>query len=169
MHCPNCGTKASAGQKFCRACGFGLDKVEQLIAEQKNVDSDQTMEAIGGLSGDRLRKIEKWAFRAFVGLGGVLGGLGLWGIIAKLMIQDGKIIPGVILLMVIAFIALAMFWAYMVGTQRKKPASTQLNERQHLTAAEETAKMLSEPSIEISSSVTEQTTARLEEKLESRR
>lgn len=53
----------------------------------------------------------------------------IWGIIAKLMIQAGKIIPGIILLMVSAFIALAMIWGYLVESQRKKPASTQLNER----------------------------------------
>jgi hypothetical protein len=163
--------KASARQKFCRGCGFGLEKVEQLIADQKSVDADRTTEAIGGLSGDRLRKIEKWALRALIGLGSVLGGLLLWGIIAKLMIQDGLIMPGVILLMVIALIASAIIWAYTyaVESQRKKPASTQLNEREHLTPAEETAKMLSEPNLEMATSVTEHTTASLEGKLEPRR
>jgi hypothetical protein len=33
MHCPNCGTEASAGQKFCRACGLSLERFAQLLAE----------------------------------------------------------------------------------------------------------------------------------------
>ncbi|HXC70860.1 MAG TPA: zinc-ribbon domain-containing protein [Pyrinomonadaceae bacterium] len=27
MYCPNCGTKTSANQNFCRACGLGLEKI----------------------------------------------------------------------------------------------------------------------------------------------
>lgn len=33
MHCPNCGTETSAGQKFCRACGLSLERIAQLLAE----------------------------------------------------------------------------------------------------------------------------------------
>ena len=139
-----------------------------MIADQKSVDADRTIETISGLSGDRLRKIEKWALRALIGLGSILGGLVLWGIIAKLMIQDGLIIPGVILLMVIALFASAIIWAYLVESRRKKPSPTQLNERQHLKPAEDTAKMLSEPNFEVATSVTEHTTASLEGKLEPR-
>jgi hypothetical protein len=34
MYCPNCGTEAPVAQKFCRSCGFSLEKVPQLLAEQ---------------------------------------------------------------------------------------------------------------------------------------
>jgi len=69
------------------------------------------------------------------------------------------------LLISMTFITLAVLWGFLVESQRKKPVSTQLNERQHLTPAEETAKMLSAPNLEMASSVTEHTTARLGEKL----
>jgi hypothetical protein len=91
MHCPNCGTKASSGQKFCRACGFGLEKVEDLIAEQQSDSADQP----GNANSDRLRTLEKWATRALLALGGVLGGLMLWGIIAKVMIEKGRVFQGI--------------------------------------------------------------------------
>jgi hypothetical protein len=160
--------KASSGQKFCRACGFGLDKVAQLIAEQAAEAEGRTNEADADLTDDRLRKIEKWSVRALLAIASSLGGLMLWGIIYKLMIEKGKVFPGVVILMVVAAIGLIALLGYL-ESQKKKPVSARSNQQLHLAPAEETARMLSEPKIEISSSVTEQTTASLEEKLESRR
>lgn len=165
MHCPNCGTNASARQKFCRACGFGLEKVEQLIADQRAAATDQTTEATGGLSDDRLGRLEKWAARALFALGGVFGSLMLWAIIGKVMIEKGKIFEGSFVLIILAVAALAALLAYL-DSERKKSASVQSNQQHRLPQAEETAKMLSEPSIETAASVTEHTTARLEEKIE---
>jgi hypothetical protein len=159
MHCPNCGTKASSGQKFCRACGFGLEKVEDLIAEQM---SDSAVQP-GKANSDRLRTLEKWAARALFALCGVLGGLMLWAIIAKVMIEKGRIFQGIIVLMILAGAALALFLAYL-DSERKKLASARSNQQHSLSPAAETAKMLPEPGIEMATSVTEQTTARLEKK-----
>ena len=166
MHCPDCGTKASAGQKFCRGCGFSLEKVEQLIVDQKAAVTEQTTLATAGLSDDWLRRLEKWAARALFALGGILGGLMLWAIIAKVMIEKGRIFQGSVVLMILAAAALVMFLAYL-DSERKKPASARSNQQHRLPQAQETAKMLSEPNAEMTVSVTEQTTARLEEKLES--
>ncbi len=33
IHCPNCGTEAPAGQKFCRACELSLERFTQLLVE----------------------------------------------------------------------------------------------------------------------------------------
>jgi zinc-ribbon domain len=160
MHCPNCGTEASAGQKFCRACGFSLEKVEQLIADQKAADMEQITRATAGLSDDWLRMLEKWAAGALFALGGILGGLMLWAIIAKVMIEKGKIFQGSVVLMVLAAAALAIFLAYL-DSERKKLASARSNQQHRLPQVEETAKMLSEPNAEMAASVTEQTTANL--------
>jgi len=164
MHCPNCGMKASAAQKFCRACGFGLEKVEQLMAEQRAAATDQTAEAPGGLSDDWLRRLEKWSVRALITLGGILGGLMLWAIIVKVMIEKGRIFQGSVVLMILAVAGLFSLLGYL-DSERKKSAATRLNQQQRPAQAEETAKMLSEPKLETASSVTEHTTARLEEKL----
>src|SRR5262245_66414627 len=85
MHCPDCGTKASAGQKFCRGCGFGLEKVELLIADQRAA-TDHTTEATRRLSDDWLHKFEKWAARALFALCSIAVSLILWAIIANVMI-----------------------------------------------------------------------------------
>jgi hypothetical protein len=167
MHCPNCGTKASIGQKFCRACGFGLEKVEQLIADQRTGATEQTTVATGRLSDDWLRKMEKWAARALFALGSIAVSLILWAIIAKLMIKEGAIFPGSMLLMLVTGVVLLLFLVYL-KEERKNSASTQSNQRHRLPQAQETAKMLPEPNAEVAASVTEQTTTRLEEKIESR-
>jgi len=166
MHCPDCGTKASAGQKFCRGCGFGLEKVELLIADQRAA-TDHTTEATGRLSDDWLRKFEKWAARALFAIGSVAVSLILWAIIVKLMIKEGAIFAGSMLLMLVIGVVLLLFLVYL-KEERKNSASTQSNQGHRLPQAQETAKMLSEPNAEMGGSVTEQTTTRLEEKLESR-
>jgi ribosomal protein L37E len=165
MHCPNCGKKASARQKFCRACGFSLEKVEQLIADQKAAATEQTTVATGRHSDDWLRRLEKWAARALFTLSGILGGLMLWAIIAKVMIEKGRIFQGGIALMILAAAALALFLAYL-DSERKKSASARSNQQHRLPQAQETAKMLPEPSVEMAASVTERTTANLAEKIE---
>ena len=167
MHCPNCGAKASTGQKFCRACGFGLEKVEQLIADQRTGATEQTTVATGRLSDYWLRKFEKWAKRALLALGSIAISLILWAIIVKLMIKEGAIFQGSMLLMLVIGVVLLLFLVYL-KEERKNSASTQSNQQHHLPQAQETAKMLSEPNAEMAASVTEQTTTRLEEKLESR-
>jgi len=164
MHCPDCGTKASIGQKFRRACGFGLEKVEQLIADQRTGATEQTTVATGGLSDDWLRKMEKWAARALLALGSIAVSLILWAIIVKLMIKEGAIFAGSMLLMLVIGVVLLTFLAYMQD-KRKNSTSTQSNQGRRLPQAQETAKMLSEPNAEMAVSVTEQTTAHLEERL----
>ena len=167
MHCPNCGTKASIGQNFCRACGFGLEKVEQLIADQRTGATEQTTVADGRFSDNWLRKMEKWAVRALFAIGSIAVSLILWAIIFKLMIKEGAIFQGSMLLMLVIGVILLLFLAYL-RDERKNSASTQSNQQHPLPQAQETAKMLSEPNAELAVSVTEQTTARLEEKIEPR-
>jgi hypothetical protein len=38
MYCPICSTKVSVDQKFCRSCGFGLEKTVQSVSEQHPTD-----------------------------------------------------------------------------------------------------------------------------------
>src|SRR5262245_19000922 len=164
MHCPDCGTKASAGQKFCRACGFGLEKVERLIVDENAAAADQTTGATGGLSDERSRKLEKWIARALIALGAFFGGLILWAIIVKGMIEQGQMFAGSLGLLALAVAALAIFWAFL-REMRGKSASTQSKEQKSLPQAPDTAKMLSEPDAEMTHSVTEHTTARLGERV----
>jgi zinc-ribbon domain len=165
MHCPNCGKKASVGQRFCRGCGFSLEKVEQLIADQKTGAADQTTGTTGRFSDDWLRKFEKWAARALFALCSIAISLILWAIIVNVMIKEGGIFVGSMLLMLVIGVILALILAYLKG-ERKNPASIQSDQQHRLPQAQETAKILSEPNAEMAVSVTEQTTANLAEKIE---
>ncbi len=105
--------------------------------------------------------------RALFAIGSVAVSLILWAIIVKLMIKEGAIFAGSMLLMLVIGVVLLLFLVYL-KEERKNSASTQSNQGHRLPQAQETAKMLSEPNAEMGGSVTEQTTTRLEEKLESR-
>ena len=59
MHCPDCGTKASGDQKFCRSCGMNLEKVHQLLADE--------LTAIELGLQRKLRKVERWRNAVFMG------------------------------------------------------------------------------------------------------
>lgn len=52
MHCPNCATKASGEQKFCRSCGLKLEKVHQLLSEELS-SADLHIQ-------NKIRRFEHW-------------------------------------------------------------------------------------------------------------
>jgi hypothetical protein len=43
MYCPRCGKNGSLEQKFCRACGFQLDQVMELLEPQETHVDDQNL------------------------------------------------------------------------------------------------------------------------------
>src|SRR5437588_475394 len=85
----------SPQQKFCRACGFGLEKVAQLLEESglfaAGPEQPDEIEA-------RQRFVEKLAKIAFYVFATTLGAgfltlLG-YGVVYKIMIESGNVIPG---------------------------------------------------------------------------
>ena len=77
MHCPNCGTKTSEEQKFCRACGLGLEKVVQILGEQMSAQLDESMLA-------RKERLERLGMIALSIFGAGLLGLLIYGVVYKL-------------------------------------------------------------------------------------
>lgn len=70
MHCPNCGTQASGEQKFCRACGIGLQAISQALAEELAVAGlDQSGGELADSVRSRIKKFERWG--AITGLSGL--------------------------------------------------------------------------------------------------
>lgn len=91
MYCPNCGTKTSSDQNFCRACGLGLEKIAVSLNEQLPARIDVDLH----LQKERFEKLGVAALGVF-GLG-VLGII-VYGLIYKLMISGGDILTGLAIL-----------------------------------------------------------------------
>jgi hypothetical protein len=160
MHCPNCGTKALADQKFCRACGLSLKRFAHLLAKSLPDVEDENVpqEAL------RLRELEKkgnlveWLLTLvfvfmIIGLGVVV------------MIKTGSIGAGILLFTLAA--GIASLSAYDFGNRRKKVSAQHPSPTAPLD--ETTNKLLPESQSQIPMSVTEPTTARLGEKIEMHR
>jgi len=164
MHCPGCGVKVSENQNFCRSCGFSLEKVSQLVAEQLTAEQKQAAIEIGKGSNDRLHLME-WlgviGWYTFIG-GGAMGVILIfYPIISKLIIEKGQIIPGIALLLFLAGALLLLPYIHYLESQKDSAK----RERQRLKASAEegaTGKLPPETYPEIKTSITEHTTELLE-------
>jgi hypothetical protein len=164
MHCPGCGVKVSANQNFCRSCGFGLEKISQLVAEQLTAEQEQAAIEIGKGSNDRLHLME-WlgviGWYTFIGGGAVGVILLFYTIIPKLIIDKGQIIPGIALLLVLAGALLLLPYIHYMESQKDSgKRKRQLSKAPPEEGA--TGKLPAETRPEIKTSVTDHTTELLE-------
>ena len=93
MHCPNCGARASADQKFCRSCGLSLGELSTLLAER-------LPEAKAELESSKL-KLDKVAVVLVTGAVAILVGAIFWGVITEIIIGKGQVFGGILFLAVI--------------------------------------------------------------------
>jgi hypothetical protein len=165
MHCPNCGTKAPAGQKFCRACGLSLDRFAQLLADTPaNIEDKNITQAKL-----KLRKLESGIKLARYGVI-----LAVFSFVAILFASsgvgemiDGNIGEAIALLgIAVGIFAAEGFLIYSASLHAKASAPQPPRPRAQL--AETTNRFLPEQQSQIAMSVTEHTTARLDEKIEPR-
>jgi len=98
MHCPGCGTEAPVTQRFCRSCGFSLEKVPQLVAEQS--EELLTSKAAEKLQ-KRQQKIERWLVRTGIGLAALIALSFLIGLIYLMLAGNLPIVPGIVLLILL--------------------------------------------------------------------
>ena len=149
MYCPNCGTKTSIDQNFCRACGLSLEKTALSLSEQHPAKVDRSIQA----QKQRLEKLGVAALSVF-GLGVVsllmyvigtrLIDKGLWSILAFLGF----------FIMIICGLGSTILFAKAKElddvSSKRRPAN--------LTSGSETTKELSEGNFEPVPTVTERTT-----------
>ena len=169
MHCPSCGAKASAGQQFCRACGFDLEKVSKLLGEQlpAGAPDQSSSESVARLL-RRQRRIERWLSVALVCTFIPLVLSIISAIIYKIIILKGNILEGIFLLSFVvgAVIALSLVFyreslQETLAKRRVSPAS--------LPETESAARLLPETDFEPVPSVAERTTELLLAEKERRR
>lgn len=162
MHCPNCGTEASTGQKFCRACGLSLDRFAQLLTELlPDVEDENAAQARRRLRQlERAIKIAGWTAGSALGI--------LFASLGVLTMIQSHIGGGIVMFLVgVGFIATMLVMSYQSSLNKKVSGRPTTQPTQ--PSAETTNKLLSEEQSRIAMSVTEQTTAQLGEKIESRR
>lgn len=153
MYCPNCGNKTSAGHRFCRSCGLGLEKIAQSLVEQLPTKLDENLR-------ERKNKIERLGVAALSIFGvGVLS-LILYGVCWVILVE-GKVLEGVGLLAFFVIVACGLLSVYLFAkadevkeAEAKRPAE----QPEELAEKDASAKLLAEGSLEPIPSVTERTT-----------
>ena len=161
MYCPNCSTQAAAQQNYCRACGVSLDQFSELLNAML---PDQTATAEAAHVREQLRRMERGAVWVLA-----LSGLAIYlsfliSIIKTTLIANGNLGEGILLLGLLTgalFVSLSIIhyaWLHekLKAYQKRQPM---------LPVTEPTNKLLAEEQPHNVASVTEQTTAKLEEKI----
>lgn len=153
MYCPNCGTKTSLEQNFCRACGLGLEKIALSLTEQLPARVDQSLQA----RKERLEKLGVAALSVF-GLG-VLSFL-LYSIGYKLMLSQGNVIAGLALIGFVIMVACGLTSVILFARAKELgDEATKRRPQQDLSkGTESTKELLSEGHFEPVPTVTERTT-----------
>jgi len=145
MYCPRCGKDGSLEQKFCRACGFQLDQVVELLEPQSVQVVDQNLAQF------KLRRIGSIVVMSTISLAlfGVCGAI-IWAmVVGGIPVSFGLI--GLLLLLGITF------GFIFLGLAQLK-AETSTASQTALDSNETTTRLLNQQALNIPPSVTERTT-----------
>jgi len=164
MFCPNCGTGGESGQKYCRACGLDLNKVQSLVSEQLPAG---TLEKSTPEEVSRLLKRKRSVERALVSIG--LTGAAVFvvsivlTIIIKIVIGKGEFLKGGILLSFIIAAAVALALVFYRETLTESLAARGMTDQELPTGRDATGRLLHEPRFEtVPGTVTDRTTELLD-------
>lgn len=120
MHCPRCGTNATAGHQFCRACGLSLEKVAELLGDEFAIESPSPASEALRLR-ERQQKFENLAGIAGLTTFGLILLLLIILVFSQMILKGGLlIIPGTLLiLLAVGAGAMAMFQMYSKSLKAK--------------------------------------------------
>ena len=156
MYCPNCGTNTSSDQKFCRACGLGLEKIALSLFEQLPTKVDKSLQA-------RKERLEKMGVAALSVFGlGVLSFL-LYSVGYKLMMTQGNVLAGLAILGFVIMITCGLTSVVLFAKAKEVgDEAAKRPQQQNLSpASESTKELLSEGHFEPVPTVTDRTTEML--------
>ena len=154
MFCPNCGAKTSVEQKFCRACGLGLEKIALSLTEQLPTRPNENLMS----EKERLERIGVALLSVF-GLG-VLAVI-LYGIVYKTILTHGNWLGGLALLGFIIMCLCGAFSAIVFAKAKeveKAAGKRRFQPEEAAVTATPTKELLTEGHLEPVPSVTDRTT-----------
>lgn len=154
MFCPNCGAKTSIEQKFCRACGLGLEKIALSLTEQLPTRPDESALS----QKERFERLGVAALSVF-GFGALA--VILYGIVYKLMVTQGKLLAGLGFLGLLIMMGCGILSAILFAKAKEAEEAAGKRRVQHKDAAvvsTPTKELLTEGNFEPVPSVTERTT-----------
>jgi hypothetical protein len=161
MHCPNCGTKVSGEQKFCRSCGMKLEKVQQILSEELSTAELH--------ADDKIRRFEHWRNVAGLWTLVLFAAVLLVVFIHEIVINFGSgshdFYGGLIGLALFLGTAIALSFAGYSAYLRQKQANRKAQVSEAASVAASTLKLPPEPHRIDIPSVTEGTTEILEKNL----
>jgi hypothetical protein len=154
MYCPNCGNVTSVEQKFCRACGLGLEQIALSLGEQLPARRDESLQ----VRKERLEKLGGGALSIF-GLG-VLVFL-LYAVAQKLLATQGNLLTILAIIGLVVMLGCGVLSVILFA--RAKELGEQANKRQlqpeKNTSRSSTQELLPEGTFEpVPPPVTERTT-----------
>jgi len=155
MFCPNCGAKTSIEQKFCRACGLGLEKIAVSLTEQLPTRADD------GLVSSEKERLERWGVAALSVFGAGVLALLLFFIGYKMMYMQGKILGGLALLGLMIMGACGLVSVILFAKAQEAGESSRkrrLEQKDAAAVVTPTKELLTEGHLEPVPSVTDRTT-----------
>lgn len=160
MHCPNCGVQATLDQKFCRGCGFGLEKFSELMTEQTR---SPERASVGENPGSKMEIVGRIGLGALVAGGAMFYLYLLSAIVTRLMIEQGQIFTPIALILFFTGAMLLLAYIYYAESQKAKLKLRSASPATESNGAVTTKKLSPSNFSDFVSSVTDRTTDLLEE------
>lgn len=154
MYCPNCAKAAPSGQKFCRSCGFNLERTSELLAEQ-----------LSGNPSIELRRqeqaLEKFGNVVFTGFG-IVGAIGIaaliYAVLSRFVLSGTQPLVGLLLAAILLFAAPALAYVFWRESLRAKRANIEPFQPNEIDLTKNVRELDAETSFMPAQSVVESTT-----------
>jgi uncharacterized membrane protein YvbJ len=154
MFCPNCGKENSTEQKFCRACGIGLEKTVESLMEQKLSPAQNDsllrkrilLETFGTVATGGLITV------VVIGVGAIV-----YTILTKMILTGSSVLFGILLTAFIVFALLTLIYVFFNESFKEKQNKRKLSVSE-LNEPKNSNNLLEDKPFEPAASVTENST-----------